>query len=182
MEILRSFEVDLQEIWNAEEGTAEEYELELELDEILQDFRVDSELTGVLQLIRIPDGILTTIKKAEIQLTVQCVKCLENASFKLVLKDKSRTYVDQDFQERLGEISEENLFRIDRERLILNLQEFLREELLLAIPRDPYCKPDCRGLCSECGQNLNLGKCKCEKQAGKEENPFQKLKDMLKAE
>jgi uncharacterized protein len=44
---------------------------------------------------------------------------------------------------------------------ILDLTEALREQILLALPMQPLCKPDCRGLCVECGKNLNEGPCDC---------------------
>jgi uncharacterized protein len=44
---------------------------------------------------------------------------------------------------------------------VLILDDLVRQELLLAIPFNPQCKPDCRGLCSQCGQDLNLGACQC---------------------
>lgn len=39
-------------------------------------------------------------------------------------------------------------FRID-------LTPLLREELILATPQAPLCRPDCRGLCPTCGEDLN---------------------------
>jgi len=44
---------------------------------------------------------------------------------------------------------------------ILDLTEALREQVLLALPMRPLCSPDCRGLCSGCGKNLNEGPCDC---------------------
>ncbi|MBN1269773.1 MAG: DUF177 domain-containing protein [Kiritimatiellae bacterium] len=37
----------------------------------------------------------------------------------------------------------------------------IREDILLNLPHFPLCKPDCRGLCPQCGKNLNEGKCGC---------------------
>ncbi len=39
-------------------------------------------------------------------------------------------------------------FRVD-------LVPLLREELILATPQAPLCRPDCRGLCPSCGEDLN---------------------------
>ena len=38
----------------------------------------------------------------------------------------------------------------------------LREQFYLAMPMKPLCRPDCRGLCPECGTNLNVTTCSCE--------------------
>lgn len=41
----------------------------------------------------------------------------------------------------------------------LALGEELRQELELQVPFAPLCKPDCRGLCVVCGQDLNVADC-----------------------
>ncbi len=43
----------------------------------------------------------------------------------------------------------------------INLVALLWEEFILALPEKVLCKPDCRGLCRNCGQNLNAGPCSC---------------------
>ncbi len=42
---------------------------------------------------------------------------------------------------------------------VVDITEDVRQEILLAYPMIPVCRPDCKGLCSRCGQNLNLGPC-----------------------
>lgn len=41
----------------------------------------------------------------------------------------------------------------------LDLHPYLREMMLLDIPIQPVCRPDCRGLCPVCGNNLNEETC-----------------------
>jgi uncharacterized protein len=43
----------------------------------------------------------------------------------------------------------------------LLLEDALKEQVLLALPIKNICRPDCAGLCPECGQNLNQAKCGC---------------------
>jgi uncharacterized metal-binding protein YceD (DUF177 family) len=43
----------------------------------------------------------------------------------------------------------------------LDLRQPLREQILLTLPMHPLCRPDCKGLCSTCGHNLNEGPCNC---------------------
>jgi uncharacterized protein len=42
---------------------------------------------------------------------------------------------------------------------MLDLAPLLREYLVLDIPSRPLCRPDCKGLCPECGQDLNEAAC-----------------------
>ncbi len=41
----------------------------------------------------------------------------------------------------------------------VDLREFLREEIVLLAPLQVYCAPDCKGICLNCGKNLNKEKC-----------------------
>ena len=42
----------------------------------------------------------------------------------------------------------------------LDAAEEIRQTLVLAVPLQSLCSPDCRGLCPRCGANLNLGECR----------------------
>jgi len=44
----------------------------------------------------------------------------------------------------------------------LDLEDVLREQVLLTLPSRVLCQPDCKGICPHCGQNLNTGSCTCE--------------------
>ena len=44
----------------------------------------------------------------------------------------------------------------------INLAALLWEEFVLALPEKVLCKADCKGLCRNCGQNLNNGACSCK--------------------
>jgi len=45
--------------------------------------------------------------------------------------------------------------------LDLNLDELLRQSILLALPLKPLCADDCQGLCAQCGRPLSEGPCQC---------------------
>ena len=42
---------------------------------------------------------------------------------------------------------------------VVDITEDVRQELVLAYPMIPLCRPDCQGLCPVCGQNLNERRC-----------------------
>lgn len=48
----------------------------------------------------------------------------------------------------------------------LDLHELLQEQVLLSLPLAPLCRADCKGLCAQCGHNLNDGDCGCGRTAG----------------
>lgn len=45
---------------------------------------------------------------------------------------------------------------------VIEIDEDVRQELILDYPMKVVCKEDCLGLCSNCGQNLNMGECNCK--------------------
>jgi uncharacterized protein len=55
---------------------------------------------------------------------------------------------------------EEGIFTIGGDH-VLDLSEAIRQYAIMALPMAPICRPDCAGLCPECGQNLNQGSCAC---------------------
>jgi len=44
----------------------------------------------------------------------------------------------------------------------VDLDELVREQILLALPSRHLCREDCKGLCQKCGAELNAGGCACE--------------------
>lgn len=46
----------------------------------------------------------------------------------------------------------------------INLSDVITEQYLLDLPMKTLCSEDCKGLCSVCGENLNLKTCNCYKE------------------
>lgn len=59
----------------------------------------------------------------------------------------------------------------------VELNTLFREQLILAVPMRPLCKPDCLGLCHRCGQNLNINRCDCPPE--EVTNPFSAIKKLF---
>jgi len=78
--------------------------------------------------------------------SVACGRCAEIFSTNMVISDFLRASELSEGQESV------------------DLTDDIREEVLLNLPHYPVCKPDCRGLCPQCGHNLNRGACKCKAQ------------------
>jgi len=52
-------------------------------------------------------------------------------------------------------------YQADRIKPIIDMDVDIREEIIMDYPMKSLCKPDCKGLCSKCGVNLNKEECKC---------------------
>jgi len=85
------------------------------------------------------------------EIEAQCVRCLTIRRVPVYAPFEELYF----FLERTQEESEQTV----PENGYINLAEIFRDYLLLEIPMNYICKPDCKGICVECGQNLNLGEC-----------------------
>ena len=107
------------------------------------------------------DQQMTLRGEARLKAGDTCARCLGECTFELVadlliLADRrgSDDPRDEDALEREGSV-------LYHEGLEVDLGPSIREALILEVPKIIVCKPDCRGLCSECGQNLNESSCNC---------------------
>src|SRR2546425_622468 len=98
-------------------------------------------------------------------LEVTCSRCLEpflipvDADFDLRYRPHTQNTGDGE-----AEIEEDDLttaFYTDDE---IDLGQLMREQFYLALPMKPLCAEACRGLCPECGTNLNRDTCACTHQ------------------
>lgn len=113
------------------------------------DFSV-MDFTGMVRISRTPQGLLL---QGEFQgsTRLECVRCLEGFTQNLQTSF-SELYA---FDER--SLSDSGL--LVPEDGIIDLAPLVREYLMLEEPIKPLCKPDCRGLCATCGENLNMRQC-----------------------
>lgn len=49
------------------------------------------------------------------------------------------------------------------ESMNFNVDELIREDVLLSLPAKILCREDCKGICTMCGANLNEKQCGCKK-------------------
>ena len=118
-------------------------------------FDVDRQETGRYRVA----GHLT----GEIELL--CSRCLERFTLP-VRADFDLRYVPR--TENVGEgeqeVEEDDLttaFYADDQ---IDLGELIAEQFHLALPMKPLCSEGCKGLCPQCGTNLNTGTCNCSRQ------------------
>ena len=98
-----------------------------------------------------------------VEMTAQCDRCLGRARFPL---DESFDL----FYRPMGEIAREEEVAIDEgeseigfyEGGGMELEDVLRERVLLALPMQRVCSETCRGICPVCGKNRNDGACECK--------------------
>ena len=78
-----------------------------------------------------------------VELGLQCTRCAEFFS---------TTVTDSDFL---------RAYPASKETDSVEISPDMREDILLHIPSFPVCSDECRGLCTQCGADLNKGPCSC---------------------
>ncbi len=92
------------------------------------------------------EGVLVT-GVAELLLRGECVRCLE--TFESIDSfDIQELFLYPD-----KELDDDEACRVEGE--LIDLEPVLRDSVVLDLPFAPLCRPDCAGLCVECGANLN---------------------------
>ena len=83
--------------------------------------------------------------------TAECVRCLSE------FQQPVHTQFQELYAFKFNQVTDSGL--VLAEDANIDLAPLIREYLLLEVPIKPICRPDCRGLCLECGANLNETAC-----------------------
>ena len=126
------------------------------------------EFSGMSRFSRTQQGLLLQGEfQAETEL--ECVRCLE------MFTQSLKWSVTDLYAFNRRNMTESGLLVPDEGQI--DLEPLLREYALLEFPISPACKPDCKGLCPVCGENLNQTDCGHRPEP---DRPFSALKILLK--
>ena len=97
------------------------------------------------------------------ELELPCSRCLEPFRLPIAAPFDARYLpVSEASADVEREVDDEDLETSYYRNDVIDLNELLREQFYLALPMKPLCGEDCRGLCAQCGTNLNAGTCDCK--------------------
>lgn len=105
--------------------------------------------------VRVTGRVVTTLR-------LDCSRCLEpfdipvNSAFDALVLPEAANAGEGEQQ-----VADEDLGVSFYKDETLDLSELIREQFYLVLPMKPLCQADCRGLCSQCGTNLNADACDC---------------------
>ncbi|MDH7485958.1 MAG: DUF177 domain-containing protein [Anaerolineae bacterium] len=142
-------------------GSTRQYDIEADIATLDEEISPLGPLTGHVRFLRTDAGILVQ-GRVQAKVSLQCSRCLAPlvVPLEVELEEEYRPRVPLGSVGKRSDEDEDPALFID-EHQILDLGEVVRQELLLALPIHPLCRPDCAGLCPECGQDLNEGPCEC---------------------
>jgi uncharacterized protein len=124
--------------------------------------------TGRAELLRENRGAKEVVEDIRLvgcfstRVELRCARCLDpvahavQENFDLVYRPLG---VDAVADEKSISLAETEIGYYQGEGLLL--EDVLKEQLLLAMPVKQVCSRECKGLCPQCGKNLNLESCDC---------------------
>ncbi len=153
--------LDLEEIME-KSGGEKEVTVSFEAEEILFNrtaYPIDRKQPFILRLKNVEERQLLINGETEVGVILICDRCLKEVpkTFSVTIKkaftlSEGKIVSDPDWDE--GLIEEGHLLCIDR---------LVSEEILLDFPTKILCKEDCKGICTVCGQDLNVRDCGCDR-------------------
>jgi len=163
---LKPFRINVGFIIHEEVGYS--HEIPFELDKVkLEDLELQN-FIGAVNIGRTPQG-LVVLGKFSADTKLECVRCLNEFNFPLHWE------ITELYAFSKKSLSESELLVPDDAHI--DLAPLTREYALLEIPINPLHDPDCKGLCPECGQDLNIRDCGHRQQ--EDDSPFSELKKLL---
>ena len=114
-------------------------------------------MAGNVELIRTKDGVLVRAHLSLVE-PETCSRCLQPLDETVHIDFEEEFLATHDVRTDEELEVDPEAFTID-ERHQLDLTEAVRQYREVSLVMQPLCRPDCRGLCPECGQDLNQGDC-----------------------
>jgi len=111
-------------------------------------------IEGDLRIESVIEGVLVT-GRVQGEAVMQCARCLNEFRQDVTLR------VCELFAGPGHEASDDvDVYQV--EGMEIDLEPMVRDAVTLALPLNPLCRKDCKGLCGTCGTDLNQGACDCK--------------------
>ena len=99
-------------------------------------------------------------------LIIKCSRCLKEFDYPILIHNLKYTFCPTEDKRIIDdlELSSEDLefsFYLGEE---IDISQVILEQVILDVPFKPLCHDLCRGLCYQCGMDLNKDECKCSKE------------------
>jgi len=146
--------VNISQVRRTNQGTSY-YELVDEFSSFrLEEVTLATPVHLQLQVDNTGTSLLAQVK-VQAGLRVSCGRCLEEFTYPLEFSfDDEWVFRPEATEEQM-----ETALVFDKDEV--ELDERITEQIVLALPMKFLCSPECRGLCSTCGANLNRAQCTC---------------------
>jgi len=117
---------------------------------------------GVNGTVRLSGNEVFVNGHIDTQAQVECDRCLQPVE-QPIKADFTLEYIrDSDYESsEVVELNEAEMSVSVFDGKALDVDEIVKEQVLLAVPTRMLCREDCKGICPECGTDRNTGDCNC---------------------
>lgn len=141
-----------------------------------QEYKLTTPLQVRVAAVRSGERIITSVS-VEAEIETPCSRCLESARTKISSTLRWIFSITKEDKEQSDEWEYDEIVLLDSWEEHIPLGDYIWETLVTALPVAVLCHDDCRGLCPNCGANLNKGICDCQEEQG--DPRFAILKNLL---
>lgn len=146
-------------------GDQRDYQVEGPIDVALDSGRIENDVKFSFRVSSLSEGVVAN-GTGTFTATLTCHRCLSEWE-----EDRS-VEVIQVYEH----VPDEDGRRLEADGTI-DLEPAVRDEAVLDLPLAPLCRPDCRGLCTECGTDLNTDP--CSGHTDESDHPLAALRQLL---
>ena len=153
--------IELDELESTGDRFAHVFEAgELSLDDERAGLTGATEVRGSVQR---GDGSLRLRGTISAQVELECDRCLQTMAWPLTTGFDVE-YVPAGYYEaeQLAELQDNDLAQSVFDGESIDVDDLVREQVILSLPARALCREECKGLCSVCGIDKNLKDCECE--------------------
>ena len=159
---IRIDEVKQKRLDLAEEQPAKHYPNLLEMEKAGECSFVEPVRTTVSAIWEYDHVRASGVVESAVKLS--CSRCL--AEYQLPLSSTFTIFYTKsaggEFDEEV-ELSDQDLISVSYTGEEIDLDFEIAEQVMMEVPFKPLCSESCRGLCPECGTDLNAGECGCDR-------------------
>ena len=152
-------QIHLSDITDSE-GKHIQLQPELELDKIsfqMGDYPILEKTPVELEITNTGNKVLELKGIGSVTVGIPCDRCLEQVAVKIPYEIEQKLDMKKSDTERVQDLDENDYLT----GMDLDVDRLVYLEVLMSWPLKVLCKDDCKGICSQCGKNLNEGSCGC---------------------
>ena len=120
-----------------------------------------------------PANVVGSVKRSTAEVTVsgrlsahvsvECDRCLKKLELRVSAEFRLDYITGQDYESsHTAELTSDDMDVSVFDGESIDVDELVKEQILLSVPDRTLCREDCKGICSTCGADLNAGPCNCE--------------------
>ncbi|MDD2396629.1 MAG: DUF177 domain-containing protein [Tissierellia bacterium] len=138
-------------------------------EKFLEETCIDKNISLIGEIFKTDDSVIFS-GKIGYTLTDECARCLQEFDNKIETKFQAAVVQKEDMEsDEVQMVIKDGNIKMD---------DTIKQLIYLSFPMKSLCDKDCKGICPDCGANLNNEKCQCENSLT--DPRFDKLKDLLK--